>query len=212
MTALGPKFEALLLSLNEQRTVKRIIDARGRAGVGGGKLFHRNSYHSGGSGLIHAYHHGGRWEPQFHIGLLSEHPWRVNACRIGLGFDLSPSGRDVDREAGQEQIAGYFELFQAALESTWRGHLVDWMAKSAGFIQYSDRAPAFDLQPKQAVEWLMSCRNPIGLEWIFVGRWLRLDDPDAARTLGEMRLLVTDIEETFAAMFPLWLAVYQPRS
>jgi len=212
MTALGPKFEALLLSLNEQRTVKRIIEARGRAGVGAAKLFHRNSYHSGGSGLIYAYHHGGRWEPQFNIGLFSDNPWRVNACRIGIGFDLSPTGRDVDREAGQEQVAGYFEQFQAALGSTWRGHLVDWMAKSTGFIQFGERGPALDLQPKQAVEWLIGCRNPLGLGWVFCGRWLMLDNPDASRTLGEMRLLVSAIEETFAALFPVWLATYQPRA
>src|SRR5262249_18346347 len=132
MTALGSKFESLLLSLNEQRTVKRVVDARGRTGQGsGGKLFHRNSYHSGGSGHIYAYQHGGRWEPQFSLGIFSENPWRVNAFRIGLGFDLSPGGRDLDRAAGQEQIAQYFEQFQSSLQSTWRGHLVEWMGKTS---------------------------------------------------------------------------------
>jgi tetratricopeptide (TPR) repeat protein len=206
MTALGPKFEALLLSLNEQRTVKRIVEARGRVGVGGAKLFHRNSYHSGGNGHIYAYHHGGRWEPQFNIGIFSDHPWQINAFRIGLGFNLSPGGRDLDREAGQEQIATYFEQFQSALQPTWRGHLVEWMGKSSGFIQFSDRGPALDLLPKQAVDWLINCRNPVGVEWIFCGRWLMLDKPDDARTLGEMPRLIVAVEDTFAALFPLWMA------
>lgn len=209
MTAFGPKFESLLLSLNEQRTVKRIVEARGRSGPGGGKLFHRNSYHSGGSGHIFAYHHGGRWEPQFNIGIFSDQPWRINAFRIGLGFNLSPGGRDSDREAGQEQIAFYFEQFQLALQATWRGHLVDWMAKSSGFIQFSDRGPALEMLPKQAVDWLINCRNRLGLEWIFCGRWLMLDNPDDERTLAEMPRLIAAIEDTFAAMFPLWLATYK---
>src|SRR3954470_15856 len=43
--ALGSKIESLLMSLNEQRTSIRIVDARSRAGQSGSKLFHRNSYH-----------------------------------------------------------------------------------------------------------------------------------------------------------------------
>ncbi len=208
MQALGPKLEGLLLSLNEQRTAKRIIDARARAGQGGTKLFHRNSYHSGGSGYINAYHHGGRWEPQFNVGLLSENPWGLNTLRIGIGFNLSPAGRDVDRELGQEQIVGYFEQFQAALSSAWRGHLVEWMEQSTGFIQFSDHGPSTDLLPKQAVEWLINCRHPAGLGWVFCGRWLMLDKPDDALTLAEMPRLVAVIEDTFAALFPVWTATY----
>ena len=207
MAAVGPKFETLLLSLNEQRMAKRIIETRGRAGLGAAKLFHRNSYHSGGAGYINAYHHGGRWEPQFNIGLFSESPWGINAVRIGLGFNLSSSGRDGEPSEGRENIAAYFERFQAALDGVWRGHLVEWMSKSAGFIQYGDRGPSTDLLPKAAVEWLINCRNSTGLGWVFVGRWLFMDKPDDARTIGEMRRLVTDVDDTFAALFPLWVAI-----
>jgi tetratricopeptide (TPR) repeat protein len=206
MRALGPKIEALLLSLNQQRMAKRIIEARARIGQASTKLFHRNSYHPGGSGHLYAYHHGGRWEPQFNIGIFSESPWRVNAFRIGIGFNLSASGRDVDREAGQDQILGFFEQLQLALGSTWRGDLVDWMEKTGGFIQYADRGPSTDVLPKQAVEWLINCRNPLGLEWIFFGSWLMLEKPDDARTLAEMPRLVSAIDDTFAALFPLWQA------
>jgi hypothetical protein len=206
MTALGPKIESLLMSLNEQRIAKRIIEARARAGLSGAKLYHRNSFHSGGAGHIYAYHHGGRWEPQFNLGLFSDNPWRINALRVGIGFNLTGEGRDPDRSGGQEQAAGYFELFQAALSGAWRGHLVDWMGKSAGFIQTGERGPSTELLPQQAVDWLINCHNATGVGWIFVGRWLFLDRPDDARTLGEMRHLVADIDDTFAALFPLWVA------
>ena len=61
------------------------------------------------------------------------------------------------------------------------------MAGSSGFIQYAERGPATDMLPKQAVEWLVGCRNPAGIGWVFVGRWLFLEKPDDAAALGEMR-------------------------
>lgn len=206
MAIVGPKVETLLLSLNEQRMATRIVEARGRVGPGAAKLFHRNSYHSGGAGHIYAYQHGGRWEPQFNLGLFSDNPWRVNAMRVGLGFNLSSSPRDTERSEGQEQIAASFERFQSVLSGVWRGHLVEWMSTSAGFIQYGERGPSTDLLPKAAVEWLINCRNSTGLGWVFVGRWLFMDKPDDAQTIGEMGRLVADIDDTFAALFPLWVA------
>lgn len=212
MATLGPKIESLLLSMNEQRIAKRIVEARGRTGIGGAKLYHRNSYHPGDTAQIYAYHHGGRWEPQFNIGLFgATESWRGNAMRYGLGFNLSGAGRgDHERAEGQEQAVAYFEQFQAALSGTWRGHLVEWMGKSAGFVEFGDRGPAIDVLPKQAVESLITCRNPTGIGWIFVGRWLFLDRPEDARLMGEMRHLVADIDDTFAALFPLWVATTSP--
>jgi hypothetical protein len=202
--ALGPKIESLLLSLNDQRTALRIVEARTRAGLSGSKLFHRNSYHAGTNGHIFAYHHGGRWEPQFNLGWLSKTPWGGDWMRIGLGFNLGDGGRDSDRDEGQEQIASYFEEFQRRLASTWRGHLVDWMSNSGGFIQYGDHAPAMDLLPAQAVDWLINCRNPVGQGWVFVGRWLSLEKTEDAAVLASMPKLVATVEDTFAALFPLW--------
>jgi tetratricopeptide (TPR) repeat protein len=205
--ALGPKIEALLMSLNDQRTAQRIVQARNRAGQSGSKLFHRNSYHDAGSGYLHAYHHGGRWEPQFDVGLLGGSAWNGNWMRIGLGFNLVSGGRD-DQIDGHERMVRYFESFQQQLASAWRRQLADWMSKSGGFIQYGQRGPAVDLLPPRAVEWLISCRNPSAQEWIFVGRWLSLSMPDDAAILGDMRQLVATVEDTFAALFPLWAAIY----
>jgi Tetratricopeptide repeat len=205
--ALGPKIETLLMSLNDQRTAQRIVEARNRAGESGSKLFHRNSYHDAGTGYVHAWHHGGRWEPQFDIGLLGGNMWGGNWMRMGLGFNLVAGGRD-DQLDGHERVVRYFEAFQQQLGSAWKRHLADWMAKSGGFIQYGHRGPAVDLLPPQAVEWLMTCRNPSAQEWIFVGRWLSLSTPADATVLGDMRQLAAAVEDTFAALFPLWAAIY----
>jgi hypothetical protein len=205
---LGSRIQALLLSVNDQRTSVRIVESRTRAGQSGSRLFHRNSYHAGASGHIYAYHHGGRWEPQFNIGFFSRTPWGGDWVRVGLGFNLADTGRDPDRDQGQEQIVSFFESFQRQVAGSWRSHLVEWMEKSGGFIQYGDRAPAMELLPKQAVEWLINCRNPLGQGWIFVGRWLSLDKPADAATLASMSKLVQAVDETFAALFPLWASIY----
>jgi tetratricopeptide (TPR) repeat protein len=207
--ALGPKFESLLMSLNEQRTAARIVDARNRAGMSGSKLFRRNSFYPGSHGHLFAFHHGGRWEPQFNLGIFSANPWGLSAFRIGLGFSMSSAGSDPEREGGQADALAFFERFQHHLGSTWRGHVVDWMGSTGGFIQFGDRAPATEMLPKQAVDWVVNCRNPAGIGWVFVGRWLQLVKPDDAATLSEMRKLVATVEDTLAALFPLWLVTYQ---
>ena len=206
--ALGSKFESLLTSLNEQRTSARIVDTRNRAGQSGSKLFRRNSFYSGMHGHIFAFHHGGRWEPQFNLGMFSANPWGDNSFRVGLGFNMSPAGSDPDREAGQANTLAWFERFQQQVARTWRGHIVEWMSRSGGFIQFGERGPATDLLPKDAVEWLVNCRNPSGIGWVFVGRWLFVDKPEDAAVLGEMRKLVAEVEDTYAALFPLWVSVY----
>ena len=207
--ALGTKFESLLMSLNDQRTSARIVDARNRAGQSGSKLFRRNSFYAGEHGHVFGFHHGGRWEPQFNIGMFSANPWGVSSFRMGIGFNMSQAGSDPDREAGQANTLAWFEKFQEQLRSTWRGHLVDWMGTYGGFIQFGDRGPATDMLPKQGVEWITNCRNPAGIGWVFVGRWLFPDKSDDAATLSEMRKLVAAVEDTYAALFPLWLTVYQ---
>lgn len=207
--ALGPKIESLLMALNEQRTAARIVELRNRAGESGSKLFHRNSYHDGGNGYIHAYHHGGRWEPQFNLGFLSDKPWGGNWMRVGLGFNLAGGGRD-DQVDGQERMVRYFELFQQQLGSAWRRQLADWMGSAGGFIQYGSRGPALDVLPPQAVEWLINCRNPASQGWIFVGRWLSLEKPADAAILGDIRKVVATVEDTFAALLPLWTSIYEP--
>ena len=204
--ALGPKIETLLLSLNDQRTAGRIVQLRNRAGESGSKLFHRNSYHDVGNGCVHAYHHGGRWEPQFGLGFLAGTAWGGNWMRIGLGFNMAV-GRD-DQLDGHERMVQYFEAFQQQLTSAWKRQLADWMGKAEGFIQYGDRGPAIDLLPQQAVEWLINCRNPAAQGWVFVGRWLSLAQPADAAILADMRQVVATVEDTFAALFTLWAAIY----
>jgi len=57
---------------------------------------------------------------------------------------------------------------------------------------------------------LINCHNPAAQGWIFVGRWLSLAKPADAATLADMRPLVAAVEDTFAALFPIWASIYGP--
>jgi hypothetical protein len=206
--ALRPRIEALFDAVNASTIAVRIVETRQGQGASGSKLFHANSFHSSSTGHIDAFHHGGRWEPQFNIGWFSSPPLDASCVRIGLGFNLSTAGRDPDRVAGQERILAFFERFQQTLEQSWKQELARWMGASAGFIQYSNHPPAVDLLPERAVEWLATCRNAAALEWVFVGRWLFLDNADDAKILGDRAKLARVVDDTFRTLYPLWLGTY----
>ena len=203
--ALQSRIDMLLETLNATDTAARIVSARHAAGATGSKLFHANSPVAHSIGHIHVFQHGGRFEPQFNIGWFSSPPFPSSCVRIGLGFNVAPAGV----EAGQESALGSYERFQRTLEKSWKRELARWMADNGGFIQYGDRPPAIDLLPDQAVEWLLNCHNAAALEWIFVGRWLFLDKPDDARTLGDRARLGKAVDDTFRTLYPIWLGAYR---
>lgn len=212
--ALRPRIEALFDAVNASSIAARIVQARQREGDIGSKLFHANSYFAHSIGHIFAFHHGGRWEPQFNLGWFSSPPHDRSALRIGLGFNTSQASRDPDSAAGRERALAYFDRFQHALDKSWNRELVNWMGANAGFIQYGDHPPAVALLPERAIEWLLTCRNAAALEWIFVGRWLFLDKLADAKILGDRAKLATIVDDTFRALFPLWLSTYanEPRT
>ena len=208
--ALRPRIEALFDTINQTAIAARIVEARHRQGELGSKLFHANSCYAHSIGHLFAFHHGGRWEPQFNIGWFSSPPNARNCVRIGLGFSTSTAGRDPDRMNGQERVLAFFERFQQTLDKSWKRELARWMSTNAGFIQYSDHPPEVDLLPERAIEWLLNCRNASTLDWIFVGRWLFLDDAGDATILGDRSKLATIVDDTFRSLYPIWLSTYAP--
>jgi hypothetical protein len=207
--SLGPSIEGLLMALNERPFAEKVVEVRNRAGQSGGKLFRRNSFYSGGSGHIYAFHHGGRWEPQINIGFFSATPFGRDAVRAGIGFNLSIAGAGPDKEAGQERSIEFFEAFQQLVSNAWKRMLVDWMTANGGFIQLGDKPAAFDLMPEAAIDTLLSLRNPAETGWVFLGRWLFLDKADDAEILGDHAELVKWVEQTFTDLLPLWTSLYR---
>lgn len=216
--ALRPRIEALFDTVNASSIAARIVEARhppsrlgrfGGTGESSSKLFHANSIHPDSIGHIYAFHRGGRWEPQFNIGWFSSPQNPANSVRIGLGFNTSAAGRDPDRLAGQERVLAFFDRFQQTVERSWKRELARWMGANRGFLQYGHQPPATDMLPDTAIERLLSCRNAAALEWIFLGRWLFLDDMDDAKALAERAKLASVVEETFRTLYLIWLTTYK---
>ena len=120
LESLGPSVESLLMALNDRPFAAKVVEARNRAGQSGSKLFRRNSFYAGGDGHIYAFHHGGRWEPQINIGFSAAPQWERDSLRAGIGFNLSQTGSDPNREAGQERVLEYFENFQRLVSTAWK--------------------------------------------------------------------------------------------
>ncbi|HMF98818.1 MAG TPA: tetratricopeptide repeat protein [Vicinamibacterales bacterium] len=205
--ALRSRIELLFDAINATSIAARIVEARQRRGAASTKVFHANSCHAGGPGHIQAFHHGGRWEPQFNLGWFAP-PHMPGCMRIGIGFNTANGGGDPDRARGQEQVLHYLERFQRTIAKSWRGELARWLAGNAGFLQIGADPPSQTLQPQQAVDWLINCRNAAALEWVFVGRWLFLDRPDAAAIMRDRATLASSVDDTFRALFPLWVSAY----
>ena len=206
--ALAPRIDALLGALNASSIAERIVTARQRAGGAGSKLFHAGSCHAGGTGYVYVFQYGGRWEPQFNIGWFSSPPWPSNTVRAGLGFNMSAAGRDPDHVGGRERAVEHFEAFRRTLERSWKRELAQWMSANGGFLQYGSNGPAADLLPERAVEWILACRNPAAVEWIFVGRWLFLDRADDAAVLADRSRLARVVDDAFRTLFPLWSGAF----
>jgi hypothetical protein len=204
---LGPRLEAILMALNERPFADKVVAARNRAAQAGSRVFRRNSFHAGRAGHIYALQHGGRWEPQLHVGIFAASQWRRDSICAGIGFNLAPGAGDGD-EVGQERAAAYFDRFRQLVSSEWRQLLTDWMTANGGFIQYADAPPETDRLPKDAVDALVRDEAPRA-EWIFCGRWLFADRPADAATLEDAAKLTRWIEQTFTDLLPLWTSVYR---
>lgn len=207
--ALRTKVGALLETLNATHTSSLIARARRDAGAHESTLFDADVGDMDAKGRLVVYQRGGRFEPQLNLGWFSHPPFPANCMRVGLGFDFSAGGTDADSVAGCEQALSFFERFQQVLARSWSVELTRWMASDGGFIQYGDRPPATDLLPAQAVQWLVNCRDAAQLDWIFVGRWFFLDNPDHQRILGDKARLAKIIDDTMRTLYPLWLDTYR---
>jgi tetratricopeptide (TPR) repeat protein len=206
---LGPRIEAVLMALNERSFGEKVVEARNRAARSGGRVFRRNSFYPGGAGHIYAFQHGGRWEPQLHVGIFAAPQWQRDSLCAGLGFNLSPADAEQDAEVGQERALAYFDRFQQLVSSDWRQLLTDWMTANGGFIQYGDNPPETNLLPKDAVASLITEGKAREAGRVFCGRWLFADRSDDAATLADAAKLTRWIEQTFTDLLPLWMSVYR---
>ena len=151
------------------------------------------------------FNSGARWEPQFNIGMYAgaAGDW----LRIGLGFNLSESGRDADPAAGLAQVREYFRRFQAVLESGRRSLFLGWMIKENGLIEYNRPGPRLDLRDAVKAGEFLAGADAERSDWVFLGKWLSPDQAEDGALLAEPVALVRTIDRVFAGLLPLWRAI-----
>ena len=138
----------------------------------------------------YTFHHGGRNEGQFNIGLS---PARM---RVGLGFEFSVK-KGGDPTAVHLAYACFAQVIRRDPDGFGRFVAVnrlevDWASDGGG--------PAGSVPTDQVVSWLLD--PPRVPHWIFVGRLLRAG-PDAP-TLGDPDALGAVMEAVFGGFRPVW--------
>jgi hypothetical protein len=155
------------------------------------------------------YNAGGRWEPQFNIGMYGGRERSSDWLRIGLGYNLSDGGREVDGEDGVRRAREHFRRFQSVLASPRRSLLSGWLVKEGGFIEHNADGPRVDLRdPSQAAEALATA-DVERTRWAFAGKWLSPAAAEDAAILADPVSLVRAIDRVFGGLLPLWRALWQ---
>lgn len=137
----------------------------------------------------YTFHHGGRTEAQFNLGLYPTH------FRVGLGFEFSV------KKGGDPTVVGLYACFLQAVrsrEQEFRTFLedhrleVEWWTPQQPGLQFvaTDRVMDFLLNP------------PNETQWIFCGRLLRRDAD--AKVLADEHDLGSVITNVFTRFRPLW--------
>jgi hypothetical protein len=152
---------------------------------------------------------GGRFEPQFTIGMYAGTGKLGDWLRVGIGFDLANDGADADHPDGVREVRNHFRRLQAILASPRRSLLTGWMIKESGLIELDETGPRLDLhQPSEAADLIAGC-DADRTRWVFFGKWLSPDRPDDTATLSDPLALVRLVDRTFTGLLPLWRALWE---
>jgi hypothetical protein len=152
---------------------------------------------------------GGRWEAQFNIGMYGGRERSGDWLRVGLGFDLSDSGRDAGGDDGVREVRERFRRFQALLASPRRSLLSGWMIKEGGHVECGSAGPRLDLKEASQAAEVLASADAARTSWAFAGKWLSPERPDDAAILSDPVSLVRAIDRVFAGLLPLWRALYE---
>jgi tetratricopeptide (TPR) repeat protein len=155
------------------------------------------------------YNAGGRWEPQFNIGMYGGRERSSDWLRIGLGYNLSDSGRETDAAEGIRIARDHFRRFQAVLGSPRRSLLTGWLIKEGGFVEHNGDGPRLDLREASQAAEMLAAADVDRTRWAFAGKWLSPASAEDAVVLADPVLLVRTIDRVFAGLLPLWRALWE---
>jgi hypothetical protein len=140
-------------------------------------------------GHWYSFHHGGRNEAQFNIGMFSTH------FRVGLGFEFS------ERKGGDPTVVGLvYSCFCQAVRKE-RPNFETFLHKNNLEVEWwsrSDEDLSF-VSTDKAVDWLL---DPPQTPWIFIGRLLR--SPQDRAILERPAKLAAILESVLCGFRSIW--------
>jgi tetratricopeptide (TPR) repeat protein len=161
------------------------------------------------SGHWYIFHLGGRWTPQFNIGMYSDLHHPISCMRIGLGFNSSLQGRDPNPLEGQAKVRALLARFQEQLrgDDACRRLFTSWMTQEQGVVE-CDLLPTVDPQMNAdaAADWIQA-QSVTETKWLFFGKWLRVDAREDRQVLADRQRLLRTIDQVFAGLRLIWLRI-----
>lgn len=202
------KIDDLLRRLNRTMFASKFMKVRTNMGLNGDELFSTKSnyVHGGDNQHWYVFHRGGRWEPEFNVGMYGTPQNGERYLRIGIGFNLTLASQDPDRIAGQRNVKELFRNLQAVARSV-EGRTEMAVALQVGRAKAEHiphEGPGLPTDPEGIVSWLGRKVSADDTRWVFVGRALSPENPDEAEVLADMGDLVVEVTRTFRAWLPVW--------
>lgn len=138
----------------------------------------------------YTFHHGGRNEAQFNVGLWPSY------LRVGLGFEFTL------RKGGDPTAVHLAYACFAKVVRTNQSRFEQFLTDNQLEIEWADNkgGPVQILPTEEVVRWLLNPPQEPG--WIFVGRLLRRDRDSAV--LENAEALGGVMQTVFAGFRPLW--------
>ena len=207
--ALKPRIEALFDAVNQSSIAAKIVEARHRSGESGTKLFHANSFAANEQAAMWSRSTTGAAGSRSSI-------WAGSARRRMPPIACGSVWDSICRPPGVKPIVGRARNASSRFSNSSSGRSnepgsassdVGWPPTAASFstATVNPRSTCCPNGPSTGCS-----TAAIPLRWVgcFVGRWLFLDKPDDAKILGDRAKLATIVDDTFRALFPIWLGCY----
>lgn len=201
------KIDDLIRRLNQTMFASRFAAARQWLEKPGDLYLTKGNYvHGGDNQHWYVFHRGGRWEPEFNIGMYGRPQNGERYLRIGLGFNLTLASADPDREQGLKRAKALFRSLQAGARSPeGRAEIIAALQTGRAKAEHIPSAvPVLPTTPETIADWVARQVHPDDTRWVFVGRALSPDVPAEAEVLADMGELVLEATRTFTAWLPVW--------
>jgi len=210
------RVDRLIALLNHSDGCSRIAETRSRwhPGKSDNRLFADRPI--GAVEYFHGYpahwyfcHRGGRWEPQFNVGMFGGAPGQRRYLRFGVGFCLNLNSKDPDREARLIDLRALFQGFLFLIKGPYRHEFRRLLGLHRRLTLERDGLVPDPLlnSADRIIDWLLAWEHPDG--WLFIGESLSPDLPAERPVLENWYELVKAIDRTFAAWRPTWVNIWQ---